>query len=423
MTRWSLGLDVSTQSVTAVAIDAGTSHGTAASMVVESVTLDSVSNGACKGGVAVAEGQTALADPLVWLCGLEAVLHRLASRIDMATISSICVSAQQHGTVYLSAGYREALEAGADGAALDVLFAGHLSRRLSPIWMDTSATDEANEIARALGGREAVSNRTGSAPAARFAGPQIRRFAKADPSAWRQTARVHLVSSFITSVLAGCDAPVDLGDGAGMNLVDLAAWEWWAQAVAATAPDLAGKLPALAGADCVVGTVSRYMRERFGMAASCKVVVGTGDNPASLVGIGGATPGTLVVSLGTSDTVFMASRELRTDPAFLSHTFGGSAAGFMMLTCVRNGSLAREAVSRRSRCADWSDFSARIDETPPAVSVCLPFEVEELTPPAPASSVSVGPGGMKGGARSLTAVRAQPLRPRPCRARPSRGKR
>ena len=60
----------------------------------------------------------------------------------------------------------------------------------------------------------------------RFAGPQIRKFWEEDPDAYRGTARIHLVSSFLCSLLIGKHAPIDTGDGAGMNLLNLSAGDW-----------------------------------------------------------------------------------------------------------------------------------------------------------------------------------------------------
>ena len=63
---------------------------------------------------------------------------------------------------------------------------------------------------------------TGSRAIERFTGPQIRKFRKDDPAGYERTAEIHLVSSFVASLLTGTSVPIDLGDGAGMNLLDLA---------------------------------------------------------------------------------------------------------------------------------------------------------------------------------------------------------
>ena len=64
---------------------------------------------------------------------------------------------------------------------------------------------------------------------------------------------MHLVSSWLASLLAGRHAAIDPGDGSGMNLMDLASRRWSPEAVRATAPGLEQKLPALADSWSVAG--------------------------------------------------------------------------------------------------------------------------------------------------------------------------
>jgi xylulokinase len=193
------------------------------------------------------------ADPLLWLDGLELALDRLAGLTDLSAVDAVSVSGQQHGTVYLAPGYEDALADADPATPLADKIRPVLSRRTSPIWMDSSTSAERDEISAALGGDVAACDLTGSAVATRFAGPQIRRFARLHPSAWPGTARVHLVSSFVTSVLAGADAPIDTGDGAGTNLMDIRSGGWAPAALDATAPGLAARLPPVRPRSHVVG--------------------------------------------------------------------------------------------------------------------------------------------------------------------------
>ena len=96
-----------------------------------------------------------------------------------------------------------------------------LSRRTSPIWMDSATSAECAEITRAAGGEERVVALTGSRAIERFTGPQIRKFYQDSPADWARTCEIHLVSSFMASLLTAPSVPIDLGDGAGMNLLDL----------------------------------------------------------------------------------------------------------------------------------------------------------------------------------------------------------
>jgi len=383
-----LGLDLSTQSATALVLD--TAKGTTVARARVAFGADFPDRGHPEGFIRGGQGGEVHADPLLWLDGLELALDRLAQLIDLSQVDAVSVSGQQHGSVYLAAGYEAALADGSRATSLAAKLSPVLSRRTSPIWMDSSTSAECAEIAAALGGNQAVCDLTGSVATPRFTGPQIRRFAKLEPAAWAKTKRVHLVSSFFASVLAGKDAAIDTGDGAGMNLMDIRQGDWAPAALAATAPDLAAKLPPVRPGSTVAGGISAYFVARHGFSPKCQVVIGTGDNPSSLVGMGASKPGKVVISLGTSDTLFAAIEGIRTDAAGLGHAFGNPLGGSMSLVCVRNGSLAREAIRRECGHADWPAFSAAVDAAVAAVAAVLPMEEPEITPRRPAGRIAFG---------------------------------
>ena len=124
--------------------------------------------------------------------------------------------------------------------------------------MDTSTTLECQEIAQALGGNDVVCQKSGSIATERFTGPQIRRFYKTSLEAYPNTARIHLVSSFICSIISGKDCPIDTGDGAGMNLMNLETNQWDPDLIHATAPNLIAKLPSIVDGETIIGKISNY---------------------------------------------------------------------------------------------------------------------------------------------------------------------
>jgi xylulokinase len=246
--------------------------------------------------------------------------------------------------------------------------------------MDTSTHADCEAITRAVGGAAKLASLTGSRAFERFTGPQIRKFAREQPDAYAATDRIHLVSSYLASLLTGRHAPLEPGDASGMNLMDLGAAAWAPVALEATASDLRTKLPDIVPSWTVVGSLSRYWTGRYGLPPA-KVVAWTGDNPSSLVGTGLVREGRIAVSLGTSDTVFGLMNELRVDPSGSGHVFGAPTGGYMAITVFRNGSLARERVRDESGL-DWPGFSRTLRASRPAETngLMLPWFEPEITP-------------------------------------------
>jgi xylulokinase len=150
----------------------------------------------------------------------------------------------------------------------------------------------------------------------------------------------------------------------------------------ATAPQLIKKLPSLAASGSSCGLVGAYFVKKYGFSPSCKVGVFTGDNPASLVGMGATAAGQVVISLGTSDTFFAGMNAAHTDPRGFGHVFGNPGGGYMCLVCFRNGSLAREAL-RDELSTDWNAFdTGGLSQTQPGNegNMMLPFYGPEITP-------------------------------------------
>ncbi|XP_007909843.1 xylulose kinase-like [Callorhinchus milii] len=89
--------------------------------------------------------------------------------------------------------------------------------------------------------------------------------------------------------------------------------------------------------------------------------------------------GDIVVSLGTSDTVFFSVKDPK--PAVDGHIFCNpvDCESYMALVCFKNGSLTRERI--RDECANgsWDEFSKALKETTPGnsgyigtlVNVCM----------------------------------------------------
>jgi xylulokinase len=374
-----LGLDLSTQSLTVVIINPGS----------KKIRQHSFNFDECypayqtTGGIIIGDDPAVVhADPKMWIEALDDMLAWLKKKNLSSKISAIGVSAQQHGSVYLHQ----------DAAALlslpdpsrSLLDQIHLmfARPTCPVWMDSSTHKECLEISASLGGDSKVAALTGSAATERFAGPQIRKFWKENPGDYEKTAYITLISAFITALLIGSMAPVDAGDGFGMNLADIRSGTWSSAALEATAPDLEKRLPQLLTKDAVVGTVSNYLVEKYGFNPDTEVIVGSGDNPCSLVGLGLIRQAdTHAISLGTSDTYFGYMPELTDQKRSIGHVFGTADGNAMFLICFKNGSLAREQIKNRFGL-NWNEFSNILLNTPAGNrgGIMLPYFLPEITP-------------------------------------------
>jgi len=373
-----LGFDSSTQSLKAIIID--TEKG-------QIVCSESVNFGkelpeySCLDGVLQNENPNEKhSNPLMWLDALDLVLKKLfKNNAPLEKVCGISGCGQQHGSVYLKENFPEVLRKMVSDKGLSEQILPALSRKTAPVWMDSSTGEECREISKKIGGR--LQEDTGSPAIERFTGPQIRRFYKKEPENYQATKHIALVSSFICSVLCGKIAPIDFGDGSGMNLLNLKSLKWDKEIAEATAPNLLKKLPEGVRSNFVVGTLNPYF-QKYGFGEDVKVSVWTGDNPASLIGTGAWQPGTAVISLGTSDTFFAACKNPLIDPNGYGHVFGNPAGGFMNLICFKNGSLAREKVKDDCK-VDWDYFGNTAFENTPAgnnENFILPYFVSENTP-------------------------------------------
>jgi xylulokinase len=355
-----LGLDCSTQGLTAIVVEI--ERDTRRVVFNESLNYDRdlAEYGTTGGVIHGAEGEVQ-APPAMWADALDRMLGALAQSadLDIDNLRAISGSAQQHGSVYLNARAPAVLRSLDATASLAPQLSTIFSRPRSPVWLDASTARQCREIEDALGGADRVAALTGSPACERFTGPQIRRFAIEQPGAYADTARVHLVSSYLATLLAGSDAPIDPGDGSGMNLMSLRDATWSPEALAATAPDLAARLPPIRPSWEIAGTLAPYWRKRYGLPGAA-IVAWTGDNPSSLIGTGIIHDRVAAVSLGTSDTVFALTTEPSTSS---SHVFRSPTGDFMNLVCFRNGSLAREWV-RTEYGLDWNAVASLLEAEP-----------------------------------------------------------
>lgn len=304
---------------------------------------------------------------------------------------------QQHGSVYWKD--HDALEklknTESKSSSLVDLLQSSFSRIECPIWMDSSTTEECQALEQAVGGAQNLFQITGSKAYERFTGSQIMKVVRKTSEIYQQTERIQLISNFLASLLLGQYAPVDLSDGSGMNLLDIRQHQWSTDCLNACGEDLAKKLSEkLVYPRTALGTIANYFVEKYGFDRQCQIVSCTGDNPSSYYALA-SDPRTVVISLGTSDTVMAAiPAEAMPKEAFDGHllvnplTANPDSNLLMLLLCFKNGSLVRErklittkhflcnlivGVRQEIASKDWKEMSESIGKTKPSKDGCIGF--------------------------------------------------
>ncbi|KAG9509395.1 Serine/threonine-protein kinase NLK [Fragariocoptes setiger] len=366
-----IGFDLSTQQLKAIVIDDQLK-------IKHHVCVDfdsELSEFRTRGGVHRHDSDTTVTSPVImWLKAIDLCLEKLRLDVlDFSTVASVSGCGQQHGSVYWKHGARAALASMNPDDYLHKQLATCFALRDSPIWMDSSTTDQCRRLEQSVGGPEKLALLTGSRAYERFTGPQIARVFETKHEAYSQTERITLVSNFMGTVFTGKYCPFDEADASGMNMMKIANSTWCGECLAFCGDE---KLPEKLGIDgstnqnivrstSLVGHVSQYFVDRYSFAPSCQVISFTGDNPASLAGMC-VERNEVVISLGTSDTSFFWLEEAK--PGVNGHILRNPIEHdqYMGLICFKNGSKTRERI--RDQCVggapNWEEFSRLLESTP-----------------------------------------------------------
>jgi len=332
--------------------------------------------------------------PLLFLASLEALFANLrADGVDLGRVGLINVSAQQHGAVYLSQGFLGALEDLRDARGperpLAQVFAHAFSHPRAPIWKTSNTVEEAQVLRTAAGGSVGMIERTGSDSPLRFTGAVARRVFHREPGVWESTVRVHLLSSFLPAVLTGNpDVPADWGNGSGTSLVDYHKKAWDPGLLEAAASGLPGgggalrkKLTPLASPLTLAGTVAPWWGAKFGFDPGARVLIGSGDNPQTKVLVDGD-----LLSLGTSFVMMVDTGSGRVDPRGWGNAMYDGIGRPFLFGCRTNGALVWDRLRQKAGLGpqDFQTGEAALAARAPGSVLALWQPDVESFPPSPA---------------------------------------
>ena len=399
-----LGLDSSTQSLSAVLVDRTDGRTIRSHSIVYKSDPRLAGFGLDPELLLLPPRQPGEADqpPLLFLASLEALFDDLkAAGTDLGQVGLINVSAQQHGHVYLSSGFDAALEEIRAGKNTDRALAQVLRSAFShgraPIWKTSDTTTEAGALRRAAGGSAQMVTRTGSDSPLRFTGAVARKVFTREAGVWAATTRLHLLSSFLPAVLtARADVPIDWGNGSGMSLMDYASRSWDTQILAAAAEGLAGgakalltKLPSLSSPLALAGTVAPWFVKKFGFSPEARVLVGSGDNPQTKVLVDGD-----LLSLGTSFVMMVETPSGFVDPRGWGNAMYDGVGRPFLFGCRTNGALVWDRLRQKAGLGpkDFATGEAALAAQAPGSVLGLWQPDTESFPPSPMVPLTVAGG-------------------------------
>lgn len=380
--RLALGLDLSTQSLSAVALDID------ARKKVAAYSLDYIKDkrlsrfGIRSTDYILPPRMEGEADqpPEMFLAALDAVFADLSKDIPAGDIVVINTSGQQHGHVYLGINaspiFSSLRRKGSEKSTLTILLKDSLSYHRAPIWMTSNTVAQAESIRSAAGGKERLIKLSGSDAQLRFTGIVIRRTAEQFPEIYARTKTIQLIGNFVPAVLTGnSDVPADFGNGCGMTLMNYRRKQWSDALLTAASQGLTGgkiafrtKLPRINAPDAVVGVIAAYFIGKYGFNPACLIIAGSGDNPQSKVLIGGD-----LLSLGSSFVNMVATDGKTLDMSGAACAMYDGIGRPFLFGCRTNGALVWDRVRANYGMGkeDYAPAEAALQTTAPGKNLVL----------------------------------------------------
>ena len=249
--------------------------------------------------------------PEDWKAAVLSGLQELTANCDRRQIAGIGTGGQMHGLVVLDR----------DDNVI----------RPAILWNDGRTAAQVDYLNDVIG-KQKLSAWTANIAFAGFTAPKILWMRENEPENFARIAKIMLPKDYVNYILTGVHC-CDYSDASGMLLLDVAHKRWSKEML-----DLCGiteaQMPALFESYETVGTLRPEIAQLLGFPENVKVCAGAGDNAAAAVGTGVVGDGGCNISLGTSGTVFISSKQFGVDPNNALHAFAHADGGYHLMGCM-----------------------------------------------------------------------------------------
>ncbi|MGL4255139.1 MAG: FGGY family carbohydrate kinase, partial [Microbacterium sp.] len=305
-------------------------------------------------------------DPAAWWIALQAAIGEAGGLDD---VEAWAVGGQQHGMVVLDA----------DGRVI----------RPALLWNDTRSARAAADLVAEFGA-DTLAQRTGLVPVASFTITKLRWLRDAEPENAARVAAVALPHDWLTWRLRGFGPAGESPRGPVLDELvtdrsDASGTGYWDPETGGYDREL---LVAALGRDAILPRVlgpDEWVEDTDGR----RVGGGAGDNAGAALGLG-AGPGDVVVSIGTSGTVFAVSDARTIDPTGTVAGFADCSGRFLPLVATLNAARVLDAIAGLLGVdhAELSRLALRAE--PGAAGLTLvPYFEGERTPNLPDATASL----------------------------------
>ncbi len=238
-------------------------------------------------------------------------LKELTANADKSRIAGISFGGQMHGLVVLDS----------DDNVI----------RPAILWNDGRTTKETDYLNNVIG-KDKLSQYTANIAFAGFTAPKILWMKENEPENFNRIAKIMLPKDYIAYKLSGVHC-TDVSDASGMLLFDVKN-KCWSKEMMDICSVREDQLAKIFESYEVVGNIKADVAAQLGFPESVKIIAGAGDNAAAAIGTGTVGDGRCNISLGTSGTIFISSKDFCVDENNALHAFAHSDGHYHLMGCM-----------------------------------------------------------------------------------------
>lgn len=250
-------------------------------------------------------------NPEDWYSQTMEGIRELLQETDRSQVSGISFGGQMHGLVILDQ----------DDQVI----------RPAILWNDGRTAEETDYLNNVVG-KEKLSGYTANIAFAGFTAPKLLWVKKNEPENFAKIHKIMLPKDYIAYRLTGVHC-TDMSDASGMLLFDVKNRRWSKEMC-----EICGvreeQLAKCFESYEKVGTVLPHIAAELDIPNGTIVAAGAGDNAAAAVGTGTVGDNRCNISLGTSGTIFISSKQFGVDKYNALHSFAHADGSYHLMGCM-----------------------------------------------------------------------------------------